>query len=49
MCERHERDGLLEQFKIAECVIVWRLTDNGREVATTLSPAVAANPFATAS
>lgn len=48
MCERHERDGLLEQSKIADCVTVWRLTDSGREVAGTLSPRVAANPFATA-
>ena len=48
MCERHERDGLLEQFKIADCLTVWRLTDNGREVAAALSPTVAATPFATA-
>ena len=41
MCERHERDGLLSQFKIADTVTVWRLTDNGREVAATLSPAIA--------
>jgi len=39
MCERHERDGLLEQSKIAACIIVWRLTDNGREVAAALIPA----------
>ena len=39
MCERHERDGLLKQSKIADCVTVWRLTDNGREVAATLRPA----------
>lgn len=49
MCERHERDGLLEQFKIAECLIVWRLTDAGRAAAGPLSPEIAANPFATAS
>ena len=45
MCQRHERDGLLSQSKIADCVTVWRLTDNGREVAATLSPQVAANPY----
>ena len=49
MCERHERDGLLSQSKIADCVTVWRLTENGRAVAGPLSPQVAANPFATAS
>lgn len=48
MCERHERDGLLEQFKIADCVTVWRLTENGRVVAGPLSPNVAANPFVAA-
>ena len=47
MCERHQRDGLLEPFKIADLVTVWRLTDAGRALAATLSPAVAANPFAT--
>jgi hypothetical protein len=47
MCERQERDGLLEQFKIADCVTVWRLTASGRVVAGPLSPEVAANPFAT--
>jgi hypothetical protein len=45
MCERHERDGLLEPFKIADCVTVWRLTASGREVAEALCPAVAANPY----
>lgn len=45
MCERHERDGLLEQSKIADTITVWRLTDNGREVAEDLCPAVAANPY----
>ena len=48
MCERHERDGLLEPFKIADCVTVWRLTASGRELAAALCPAVAANPYATA-
>jgi hypothetical protein len=47
MCERHEIDGLLEQSKIADCLSVWRLTDSGRAVAGALSPAVAANPYAT--
>ena len=45
MCERHEKDGLLAQTKIADSLIVWHLTDNGREVAATLSPQVAANPY----
>ena len=48
MCERHEKDGLLAQSKIADSLIVWHLTENGRDVAGTLSPAIAANPFATA-
>ena len=48
MCERHEKDGLLEQFKIADTLTVWRLTESGRDMASTLSPAVATNPYATA-
>lgn len=30
MCEQHERDGLLEQSKIAGTLTVWRLTYAGR-------------------
>jgi len=43
MCERHERDGLLSQSKIADTITVWSLTDAGRDVAATLSP-VACSP-----
>jgi DNA-binding MarR family transcriptional regulator len=48
MCERHEKDGLLEQYKIADTLTVWRLTESGRDLAATLNPAVATNPYATA-
>ena len=48
ICDRMARDGLLEQTKIAACLTVWRLTDDGRAVAGPLSPQVAANPFTTA-
>lgn len=41
MCERHERDGLLEQSKIADSLTVWRLTDDGRDMAAALPPVLA--------
>ena len=41
MCERHEKDGLLAQSKIAGTLTVWHLTESGREVAATLKPTLA--------
>lgn len=41
MCVRHETDGLLARSKLADSIIVWRLTDNGREVARSMIPASA--------
>lgn len=48
MCERHQKDGLLDTGKIADSITVWRLTDDGRAVAGALCPEFAANPFAAA-
>jgi predicted ArsR family transcriptional regulator len=45
MCERHEKQGLLESIKIAGVLTVWRLTDMGRDAAATLNPTLAANPY----
>lgn len=39
MCERHEKEGLLETIEIAAMITVWRLTDAGREVAAAIRPA----------
>ena len=43
MCERHERDGLLEQSKIGDLLTVWRLTYDGRVAAETLKATIVGN------
>jgi hypothetical protein len=48
MCERHEIDGLLEWTKIADTLVVWRLTYPGRVVAAELEASGAGNKRGTA-
>ena len=48
MCERHEIDGLLERSKIADTLVVWRLTYEGSIVAAELEASGAGNKPGTA-
>lgn len=48
ICQRHKTDGLLESFKIADTITVWRLTSTGYAAAAVLDPSLASRPFAQA-